>query len=51
MAFRAASKNEVMETFHRQAEDGRQIVVRVTVRWGVTQRSFPLLITYPEIFC
>jgi hypothetical protein len=51
MVFNDESEKNLMETFYGQAIDGRQIVVRVTAKWSAFHRSFPLLITCPDIFC
>ena len=50
MRFYTESDRELMEIFHRQAEDGRQVLIRVIVKWSEAQRIFPLLFTCPDIF-
>jgi hypothetical protein len=51
MVFGNESERDLMETFYRQVIDGRQIVVHATAKWSEFHRSFPLLITCPDIFC
>jgi hypothetical protein len=51
MVFSSESERDLMETLFRQVIDGRQIVVHVTSKWSEFRRSFPLLITCPDIFC
>jgi hypothetical protein len=51
MVFSSESERDLTETFYRKAIDGQQIVVHVTAKWSEFRRSFPLLITCPDIFC